>query len=400
MVKIKVKLKVLSEEKSRGRIYYQIIMNKFKRQIETEYELLLDEWDSKNELAISEKSYNSDREIYIAEVNRNIEFDIKRIEKIIYSFGEFDSFNIDDIVKKYLQPNPNEKLFDFMQTIISSLHECMQYRTSETYKSTLASIMRFREGRDIFLVDLSSDIVLGYESYLKRCNVTMNTCSFYMRIFRAVYNRAVERNLIVQQYPFKKVYTGVAKTVKRSLTIEDIRQIKQLNLSGKPALELARDMFMFSFYTRGMSFIDIVYLQRTNISNGILSYRRRKTGQKLYIRWEECMQDIINCYKNETSYLFLVNLEDGKLGLTNLRSTQTMINRNLKLIAKLLSIDIPLTLYVARHTWANIAYNQNVPISIISEGMGHNSEKTTRIYLSSIENSKIDNINSLIIGLL
>ena len=136
-----------------------------------------------------------------------------------------------------------------------------------------------------------------------------------MRILRAVYNRAVEKDLTTNRNPFKHVYTGIDKTIKRAIPLKAIKQIKNLDLSLQLSLDFARDMFLFSFYTRGMSFIDMAYLRRTNLKNGILTYHRRKTGQQLSIRWERCMQDILDKYENPTSdYLLPIIRSESKRG--------------------------------------------------------------------------------------
>jgi hypothetical protein len=82
-----------------------------------------------------------------------------------------------------------------------------------------------------------------------------NTTSFYMRILRAVYNKAVEKGMTEQKYPFKHVYTGISKTVKRAISLNDIKRVKALELPANTSLSLARDLFLFSFYTRGMTFV-------------------------------------------------------------------------------------------------------------------------------------------------
>ena len=151
----------------------------------------------------------------------------------------------------------------------------------------------------------TSDLLMEYEAYLKNRGNSPNTISFYMRILKAVYNRAVENGLTGQRNLFKSVYTGVEKTLKRAIHLNDIRRIKRLDLSLKPHLDFARDMFLFCFYTRGMSFVDMAYLKKGDIANGILTYRRKKTGQQLFIRWEKCMQEIIK--------LFCLSVQDFKV---------------------------------------------------------------------------------------
>ena len=232
--------------------------------------------------------------------------------------------------------------------------------------------------------------------------ISKNTSSFYMRTLRAVYNRAVNKGLTLQKYPFKYVYTGIDKTRKRAVSVQIMKQIKSLDLSSEWKLDFARDMFLFSFYTRGMSFVDMSYLRKKDLSNGILTYRRHKTGQLLHIKWEACMQEIVNKYKNENSTFLLpiINTADVEEQRKQYIYSAHNINRCLKKIGAMLGLSLPLTMYVARHTWASIAKQKNVPLSIISDGLGHDSELTTRIYLSSLDNIEIDKANKMIMRLL
>ena len=176
-----------------------------------------------------------------------------------------------------------------MQSIIEQKKLMGYIRTAETYEATLRSFSAFLNGKDIALTKITPDIMQLYEAHLYNRGLLRNTTSFYMRILRAVYNRAVEKDLTINRNPFKHAYTGVDKTVKRAIPLKAIKQIKNLDLSLHPSLDFARDMFLMSFYTRGMSFVDMAYLQKKDLQNGVLSYRRRKTGQQLFIRWERCM---------------------------------------------------------------------------------------------------------------
>ena len=213
-----------------------------------------------------------------------------------------------------------------------------------------------------------------------------------------MYNRAVENGLVEQRFPFKHVYTGIDKTAKRAIPIMAIKRIKELDLALKPSLDFARDMFLFSFYTRGMSFIDMAFLKKSDLKNGFLSYRRRKTGQQLTIKWEKCMQEIIGKYTvSYGQYLLPIIKLPGTNERKQYENTLRLVNNKLKIIARIIQTPMPLSTYVARHTWASIAKSKNIPISVISEGMGHNSETTTRIYLSSLDTSVIDEANKAII---
>ena len=246
--------------------------------------------------------------------------------------------------------------------------------------------------------EVDSDLMAAYEAYLKSTGVCPNSISFYMRNLRAIYNRAVEKELTTQCYPFRHVYTGIDKTVKRAVPLNVIRQIRDLDLSMNPAMDYARDIFMFSFYTRGMSFVDMAFLRKKDLQNGILSYRRHKTGQRLLIKWEKPMQDLIDKYDTSGSlYMLPIIKNSGKDERRQYKSEAHRVNANLKKIGKRLGLAIPLTTYVARHGWASIAKSKNIPIATISEAMGHDSEATTRIYLASLDTSVVDKANCIIL---
>ena len=298
--------------------------------------------------------------------------------------------------------SPKATLQLFMQENIDRMHRLGKVRTGETYTCTLNSFMRFRQGKDVLWKDFDADLTASYEAYLKSTGVSMNTISFYNRILRAVYNRAVEKGFTKQVFPFKNVYTGVEKTIRRGLPIKTIRNIRNLDLSHCPSLDYARDMFLFSFYTRGMSFVDMAYLKKNDQKNGILTYRRKKTGQRLCIRWERDMQDILEKYhiSQESPYLLPIIHKTGKEERKQYNNALHLVNKKLKFIGSILQLSIPLTMYVARHSWATVAKSKNIPLSVISEGMGHDSENTTLIYLASLNTEIIDKANKLILDLL
>ena len=266
--------------------------------------------------------------------------------------------------------SPKATLQLFMQENIDRMHRLGKVRTGETYTCTLNSFMRFRQGKDVLWKDFDADLTASYEAYLKSTGVSMNTISFYNRILRAVYNRAVEKGFTKQVFPFKNVYTGVEKTIRRGLPIKTIRNIRNMDLSHCPSLDYARDMFLFSFYTRGMSFVDMAYLKKNDLKNGILTYRRKKTGQRLCIRWERDMQDILEKYhiSQESPYLLPIIHKIGKEERKQYNNALHLVNKKLKFIGSILQLSIPLTRYVARHSWATVAKSKNIPLSVISRG--------------------------------
>ena len=397
MASIKVKFRPSTSDNKEGTIYYQIIQNRVIRQLKTDYRLFMHEWnETKNSIIFT----NSSRQNYLHSIEERISWDIKRLQSIINQLeNKRVKYTADNIISTFQKQANEQSLFNFMQDVIAQLQQMGKQRTSETYRATLRSFMHFREDKDILLEEINSDTMLMYEAYLRNRGLIKNTTSFYMRILRAVYNRAVEKDLASNRNPFKHVYTGIDKTVKRAIPLKAIKQIKNLDLSLQPSLDFAKDMFLFSFYTRGMSFIDMAYLKKKDLSNGILSYRRRKTGQQLFIKWEKCMREIVDKYDNPLAgYLLPIIRPMNGDERTQYQNAMYLINRKLKTIGKMVGIQLPLTMYTARHSWASVAKNKNVPISVISEGMGHDSEMTTQIYLASLDTAVVDKANSVILN--
>ena len=308
-------------------------------------------------------------------------------------------FGKQPLSKQLKRTNAGRTLATFTNSIIEQFRQLGKNRASEIYSSALASFLRFNSGKDIALKKINPDTMLLYESYLQtERRISRNSSSFYMRALRAIYNRAVVQGITNDNHPFKYVYIGVDRTVKRALQLHDIKKISSLNLTAKRRQAFARDLFMFSFYTRGMSFVDMAYLKKSDLRYGVLTYRRRKTGQQLQIKWEKCMQAFIDKWGTGTAdFLLPIITCEKKDYRLQYQSAMSYMNILLKQVGAMAGVNIPLTTYVARHSWASIARSRNIPLSVISEGMGHDSERTTQIYLSSLESSVIDRANRLVI---
>ena len=294
-------------------------------------------------------------------------------------------------------------LTTFMQGIIKQKQKLGRTCTARNYQSTLRSFMRFRGGKDLALKDLDEDMVQAYEAWLMNNGVRRNTSSFYMRILRAVYNRAVKKKIIRQEFPFCSVYTGIDKTSKRAVPLSVIKSIKDIDLSHAPSQELARDVFLMSFYLRGMSFVDMAHLRKSDLHGGYIHYNRSKTHQHLQIKVEEEMMKIIDKYKSHTEgsdYLLPILDSTQKDEPRQYHNATNRIAYHLKNLAKSIGLQGSLTLYVARHSWATIARDNNISIAIICEGLGHDSIATTQIYLGSILTAEVDKANASIIRLL
>lgn len=403
MVSVRVKFRPSTVSGREGTLYFRVIHDRVAKQINTAYSLFPYEWDGAS-AEIIHPTDNSARRVHLMDIRQRLNDDLCRMDGII---KELDSRNqpytADDVIRVFRENkqqyrSPDDMLFPFMESVIEYLKALGKERTSETYTAALRSFKQFRQGEDIAMCEITSELMQLYEAHLKAKGDSPNTTSFYNRILRAVYNRAVEKGLVTNQCPFKLVYTGVAKTVKRALPLEVISKIKNLDLSMNPKLEMARDAFMLGFYFRGMAFVDMCYLKKKDISNGYLGYRRRKTAQQLFIRLERPMLEIIGRYETKDSIYLLpfINPLLGNERKQYIKAAGT-VNRHLDTIGRMLKLSVPLRFYTARHCWASAAKCKKVPVSVISEGMGHESEKTTQIYLASLDTSEIDKANRLII---
>ena len=359
MATVKIKFRPSSVDGREGTVYYQVIHGRVARQINTSYKLFPAEWDKRHSRIVI-ISPDKDRQQYLLSLDKKITEDIDRLENVITVLErKGGAFTADGVTSAFHGEHRGLFFLVFMREVINGLKYLGKVRTVETYNSALNS---------------------------------------YMRILRATYNRAVEKELVTQRFPFKYVYTGVERTTKRAVPLRVMKQLRMLDLSIYPAKRFARDMLLFSFYTRGMSMVDMAFLRKKDLDNSILTYRRKKTGQRLFVKWEPCMQEIVDRYNiPESPYLLPIIVKSGVDERKQYINASHRINRHLKTIGKELGLSVPLTHYVAHHSWASAARSKNIPISVISEGMGHDSETTTRIYLASLDTATIDKANSLIL---
>lgn len=389
MATVKVKLRPSTVPGKAGTIYYQLTHLRQVKQITTKIHLHPKNWDSNNTQIIF-----TDSTSYLLQCK--IDRDLDRLKKIICKMDtECANYTVNEIIEKFHQTNSDYTITDFFTKQIQKLKNDNRRGTARNYNKTLKSLKAFMKNTDSTFNIVTEQFVESYNTFLIQRGVVRNTISFYMRIFRSVYNKAVTQKIVEQTFPFKNVYTGVDKTRKRAVTETVISQLLSIDLKKSKALQFARDLFIFSFYTRGMAFVDIVFLKKSNIQNGYITYVRHKTGQELTIKIETKLQNIINRYeKKDSPYVFpILNTEDGNKAYSQYEIALNYYNRQLKRLSNFLEPNINLSSYTPRHTWATTARNKNVPLSIISAGMGHSSERTTLIYLTKIENSVIDEVN-------
>ena len=399
MVKVRIKLRLSSVPGKAGTVFYRLSHQKVVKQINTSIHLLPEVWNVGGERLRDDALQEDPR---LPAVQRLIDNDIALIWQIIQSYEiQKKKFTLQHVVDAFRISQGSGKVLAFMQHLIDELFSKGSRGTARNYQCTLASFSTFLNEKDIPFSLLNEPLIQEYADWLEKRGVLRNSSSFYMRNLRSMYNKAVRKQGIRQLHPFQNVYTGIDKTRKRAVSEELIARLLGLELSDSPRLAFARDLFIFSYCTRGMSFVDMAYLHKTDIKNGYICYARRKTNQQLLVRVEGCVQRIIDSYTERTRnspYVFpILHSVDDKEAYSQYQTGLRYYNKCLKEIAALLGDGITLTSYTPRHSWASIARSHHVSVSIISEGMGHASEKTTQIYLAALDNSLIDNANSEIV---
>ena len=393
---IKVKLRKSTIKNREGVLYFQLIHNRKVKLVTTRFRLFDFEWNERLSAVIMCNT-DVERKSYLKNIKEGLESEIQQLSALISIFEKRGNYAIEELVEYYLNHSFNGYFFPFIKYRVKKLKSENRNKTASIYETTQRSFSRFRYNEDIRIDKIDTLLMQQYETYLKNNEVSNNSISCYMRTLRAIYNQAVEKGLTISKNPFKDVYTGIDKTIKRAVSEDIIVKLIKIDLSEYRSLQLARDLFLFSFYTRGMSFIDMANLKLKNLRNEYLVYTRSKTKQVLTIRIEKCIGDIIERYKDLTVDNHLLPIYN-KLNHDSDSHLRTY-NKRLKRISEILNLEKTLSSYVARHSWATIALHKGISLQVISEGMGHENEKTTRIYLASLDQSVIDKANAQIIAL-
>ena len=396
MTSVKIKFIPSKIRSKAGVICLQLIHNRKIKLLRTRFRLFPDEWDNQKATVLSGNSH-SERQNHLQSVRTGLDAELKKLDELIRLLEMKRDYTVDELAGLYINNSFNGYLFPFINYVVNLLKEENRNKTATILSTIKRSFERFLYGQDILLDKIDKELMRKYEIYLKNTGMMRNTISCYMRSLRSVYNQAVKLGLTIQKNPFVNIFTRIDKTVKRAVNEDIIKQLKNMDLTGYMELALARDLFMFSFYMRGISFIDMANLRKSNVKNNYIVYSRSKTRQMLTIKLEACMMEIIVRYESQTidDYLLPVYTAQNRDNTSQLRNH----NKRLKRISDLLGLEKPLSSYVSRHTWATLALHKGISIEVISESMGHENETTTRIYLASLGQSVVDKANEEVIKL-
>ena len=311
------------------------------------------------------------------------------------------NFTASSLIKTTEQSTVTKTVDVFYRELIAYYREIGKIGNSNIYRDSYNSIKTFKKADklDFRFSEIDLAWLNEYEKFLIGCSKAETTMSLLFRTLRSAFNKAIEQNLVRKDdYPFSsfKMAKFNTKTKKRAITKEDIKKILELDLSNETALiQLSRDLFIFSYLQGGINFTDIASLATENIVNGRLEYSRKKTNTLINVPLQKESIELVHKYSDDKrGYLFpILNKQAHKTPIQKHNRIQKMIkqiNRSLKQIAKMIVLEINLTTYDARHSYATVLKRSGVNSSILSESLGHSSEKVTQIYLDSFENSQID----------
>lgn len=336
------------------------------------------------------------------QINDLIEKYSGRINNIIHEF-ELDEtpFTLQDIITKFKKDSGKHHALSytaFHESLMDEIKNSGKLSTYNIEKETLKSIQRFFNRTEISFKDLSVDSIYKYQSFLNGNNNSQSTIGIRIRTLRAVFNKAIKREVIpVSMYPFNKFKVSKIKESgkKEYLSEEELELMKNAELFDKNDI-IARDMFLLSYYGRGINFIDLMQLKKTDLYKDTITYKRSKTGVIVNFKLNEYWKRKIQEYapSNDSLYLFNIinNNQDSRNYINNKKEKylKIYINTPLKRIITDLGIQKKITYYCARHSFATILKFNNISIDIIKEALGHKDIKSTMSYLNTLPSNTLN----------
>ena len=359
-----------------------------------------DEW-LKQEQQIDKKCKRYENLNRVNDYLTRKKLEAKSLISDLYETGEADYISVKEIRDRFLNKTDISTLERFTKKLIAEFKKANRLGNATVYEMTLSFVKKHNNDQDISFKNINYSFLKKLEAEHLAGGNSLNSLSVYLRTLRAIYNRAINQNVAKRDwYPFKQYSIRSTKTQKRAISKEDVKKIEEYK--SKPGSQYfhARNYFMFSFYMIGMNFSDMAYLTPSNVVNGRLEYKRKKTGKFYSLALFDKAHDILNYYlkgKKKDEYIFpIIERTDPEHIRMDIQNKLRTFNKYIGQIASELKIQGNITSYVARHSWASIGKFLNVPIQVISEGLGHDNIQTTQIYLDSFETNVIDDATKLI----
>ncbi len=402
MINIKIVIRKKALSNGLYPIFLRVTKDRRSKYFKTIFNVLENEWDnSKGRFKKSNTNYIQNNRLLI-----KIQ---ERAYKVLTEIEiEKEDFSLEDFEKKFrIEKNPfKNNFFAFWQEVIYEMEESGRAGNARANRDSFRSLKLFNKSSNLKFHEVTSAFLTKYEIFLRARGGSDGGIGVRMRAIRAIFNRAIERNLVKSAfYPFRsyKISRLKGKEQKRALTIEQIQSIIKMDIESYPHLINSRNYFVFSFYTRGMNFADIMKLEWNNIKDDRIYYTRSKTKGNFIVKILPPVAEILTYYQiknNRTKYIFPVLLREN-LSTQQIEERKSKIlkrfNKDLKEIAEICNIDRTITSYVARHSYANCLKQKGVATDVISESMGHKNLAVTQAYLKELDNSILDEASELLL---
>ncbi len=374
-------------------------------EIQTGYFVTESEWDSqKDEIVSTCKRYSSINRINLHLSRLKLEIYDK---VLVFSEQKTDVLDLKDLRAYLLGKETRKKtLFEYFDITIERMVIQKRIGNSKYYKDVKSSLVRFRNGKDIALHKVDYNFLLSYENFCKAQEHSINTIGARMRALRAVLNFAIKaKELSKESYPFVHYTIKVAETKKRAVSLDVLKSIKNASFEVGTKAHMAQHYFLISFYLLGINYADLARLKLSDLREGRIEYVRRKTHKRFSIKINEPLEELLQPYikgKDLDDYIFpIIHITgDPEYEYTQITNGLRLFNKGLKDVSKVLRLDVNLTTYVSRHSWATLAKRNGVSYSVISEGLGHKSESITQVYLDSFEKEVVDDCNEAMANLI
>lgn len=380
-------------------VILDLIKDRARKRIGLGYRCKQEDWDEANRRFKKRVPNHLEKNIFL--VNQ-----LEKALRIIDRFRlEGRGFSVDEFEAQFRggQEQPKEvnrnKVFDAFADKIDRLNRSQKVGNCKVYADTQRSFFTFCANKDLTFDELDVVLLESYEVWLRERGCADGGISVRFRTLRALYNDAVKKDMVeANLYPFKKYGVNKLKGegIKKALTRNEVRLIENLDLEKHPHLLLARHLFVFSYYTRGMNFVDMMKLRWADVSDGRILYVRSKTGKRFSIGIVKPVQEILDYFKgcpSNTEYIFPILTQEGltpvQIG-NRKHKVITKYNQALKEIAQILGIRKNLSSYVSRHSFATNLKYAGVSTSVISESLGHRSQEVTETYLKQFEDLVLD----------
>lgn len=365
------------------------------------YVLQQEEWTDDVEQIVITRATSSLRREELESIRKQVNNDFSRMQRIVQRLNKKGEFRPGEATKAFREQS-GTCFCSYMQQVINNPKEERKPSTLKNYESALHSFRHFLPSEDIRFEEITKELVTSYVTYLlAERKIKAASIKAYLSILQAVWNQARKEGVLENNCPspFYRPDLRSEPGHKRAIEgCEIAKMVEVLPSIKEPSLKLSCALFLFSFYCRGMPFVDVAFLTRKNLSGRYLTYRRHKTGQLLSIKLIPPIKQLIDQYAaKEGPYLFPIL----KAGATwkDYQSARRVQNKRLKKVALLCGIETrALSTYVARHTWASIAKKKGVPEQVISDCLGHTSVRTTRRYINSFNNEYVDKANDVVLG--